>query len=287
MINLGSELSDCAITLQGIYAASKHAVKGFTDTLRVEVEQVDGAPVSITLVEPTSVDTPLPQHARNYMDREPTLPSPKLDPHQVADAILDADFDAAAVRMEETCEAAPEWCVVMESVSLWWQIALDPQSRRLDAPFERAVARAVDDVQLTIGRDAVDARIGAGVGHQHQALIEHHPHAIGHGLAFGRRSTDYCSTVIVTASRSAASGDHEVRPATIAAFPDFNFKQFRSNAVLRWEYRPGSTLFVVWNSAREEESEDGSFHLVDDVGTLFGREGSNTLLVKLSYWFGL
>jgi hypothetical protein len=77
------------------------------------------------------------------------------------------------------------------------------------------------------------------------------------------------------------------RPATIAAFPDFNFKQFRSNAVLRWEYRPGSTLFVVWNSAREEESEDGSFRLVDDVGTLFGREGSNTLLVKLSYWFGL
>jgi short-subunit dehydrogenase len=90
LINVGSEASEVPIPMQGMYTASKHAVKGFTDTLRVEVEQVDGAPVSITLIEPTSVDTPLPQHARNYMDREPTLPSPKLDPHQVADAILDA-----------------------------------------------------------------------------------------------------------------------------------------------------------------------------------------------------
>ncbi|MBB3222823.1 SDR family oxidoreductase [Pseudoduganella umbonata] len=90
LINVGSEASEVPIPMQGMYTASKHAVKGFTDTLRVEVEHVDGAPVSVTLIEPTSVDTPLPQHARNYMDREPTLPSPKLDPHQVADAILDA-----------------------------------------------------------------------------------------------------------------------------------------------------------------------------------------------------
>ena len=59
------------------------------------------------------------------------------------DAILDADFDTATVRMAGTCETAPEWCAVMEAVSLWWQIALDPNSRRLDVPFERAVAQAV------------------------------------------------------------------------------------------------------------------------------------------------
>jgi short-subunit dehydrogenase len=90
LINVGSEASEVPIPMQGMYTASKHAVKGFTDALRVEIEHLDSAPVSITLVEPTSVDTPLPQHARNYMDREPTLPSPMLDPHQVADAILDA-----------------------------------------------------------------------------------------------------------------------------------------------------------------------------------------------------
>ncbi|HEX8605861.1 MAG TPA: SDR family oxidoreductase [Pseudoduganella sp.] len=90
LINVGSEASEVPIPMQGMYTASKHAVKGFTDALRVEIEHLDSAPVSITLIEPTSVDTPLPQHARNYMDREPTLPSPMLDPHQVADAILDA-----------------------------------------------------------------------------------------------------------------------------------------------------------------------------------------------------
>ncbi|WP_026354609.1 SDR family oxidoreductase [Massilia niastensis] len=90
LINVGSEASEVTIPMQGMYTASKHAVKGFTDALRVEIEQVDEAPVSITLIEPGPVDTPLPQHARNYMDREPKLPSPQVDPHQVAAAILNA-----------------------------------------------------------------------------------------------------------------------------------------------------------------------------------------------------
>jgi short-subunit dehydrogenase len=90
LINVGSELSDAVIPLQGMYSASKHAVKGFTDALRVEVTEVDGANVSITLIQPTAVDTPYPEHARNYMSREPKLPSPRLDPETVAEAILDA-----------------------------------------------------------------------------------------------------------------------------------------------------------------------------------------------------
>ncbi len=90
LVNIGSEASEVAIPLQGMYSASKHAVKGFTDALRIEVEQVDGAPVSITLIEPTAVNTPLPEHARNYLDKQPKLPSPQLDPHRVAAAILQA-----------------------------------------------------------------------------------------------------------------------------------------------------------------------------------------------------
>jgi short-subunit dehydrogenase len=90
LINVGSEVSDAVIPLQGMYSASKHAVKGFTDALRVEVEEVDKAPVSITLVQPTAVDTPFPQHAKNYMDNEPKLPTPMIDPKQVAEAILHA-----------------------------------------------------------------------------------------------------------------------------------------------------------------------------------------------------
>jgi short-subunit dehydrogenase len=65
-------------------------VKGFTDALRIEVQELDKAPVSITLIEPTAVDTPFPQHAKNYMDREPKLPTPQIDPHEVARAIMKA-----------------------------------------------------------------------------------------------------------------------------------------------------------------------------------------------------
>ncbi len=90
LINVGSEVSEAVVPLQGMYSASKHAVKGFTDALRVEIEEVDKAPVTITLIQPTAVDTPYPQHAANYMTREPKLPDPLIDPQRVADAILDA-----------------------------------------------------------------------------------------------------------------------------------------------------------------------------------------------------
>lgn len=90
LVNLGSEVSDAVLPLQGMYAASKHAVKGFTDALRVEEERVDDSPVSIVLVQPTATDTPFPQHARNYMDRESKLPSPMIEPSRVAAAILHA-----------------------------------------------------------------------------------------------------------------------------------------------------------------------------------------------------
>lgn len=90
LINVGSEVSEAVVPLQGMYSASKHAVKGFTDALRVEIEEVDKAQVSITLIQPTAVDTPFPQHARNYMDQEPKLPTPMIEPQKVAEAILKA-----------------------------------------------------------------------------------------------------------------------------------------------------------------------------------------------------
>lgn len=89
LINVGSELSDRAIPLQGAYSASKHAVKGFTDALRMELE-AEGAPVSVTLIKPASIDTGFVQHAKNYLDVEPRLPPPVYSPTAVADAILHA-----------------------------------------------------------------------------------------------------------------------------------------------------------------------------------------------------
>jgi len=90
LINVGSEVSEAVVPLQGMYSASKHAVKGFTDALRVEVCEIDDAPVSITLIQPTAVDTPFPSHARNYLPNEPKLPTPQIAPEDVAKAILRA-----------------------------------------------------------------------------------------------------------------------------------------------------------------------------------------------------
>lgn len=87
LINVGSVLGDRAIPTQGMYCATKFAVRGFTDSLRMELEAA-GVPASVTLVKPSSIDTPFPQNARNHMDEEPTLPPPVYTPGVVARAIL-------------------------------------------------------------------------------------------------------------------------------------------------------------------------------------------------------
>jgi len=87
LINVGSALSDRAMPIQGMYCASKHAVKGFTDAFRMELEH-DGAPISVTLIKPSSIDTPYRQHAKNYLRNEPKNPWPVYAPEPVAEAIL-------------------------------------------------------------------------------------------------------------------------------------------------------------------------------------------------------
>ncbi len=87
IVNVGSILSERAIPLQGFYSASKHAVKGFTDALRMEVE-MDGLPVWVSLVKPAAIDTPYTDHARNHLEHAPKHVPPVYAPELVADAIL-------------------------------------------------------------------------------------------------------------------------------------------------------------------------------------------------------
>ncbi|MCA1630709.1 MAG: SDR family oxidoreductase [Acidobacteria bacterium] len=89
LVNVGSVLSDRAIPIQGTYCASKHAVKGFTDALRMELEE-EGAPVSVTLIKPSAIDTPYRAHAKNYLEVEPMNPPPVYAPEPAAEAILHA-----------------------------------------------------------------------------------------------------------------------------------------------------------------------------------------------------
>jgi hypothetical protein len=68
---------------------------------------------------------------------------------------------------------------------------------------------------------------------------------------------------------------------------DFNFRQMRSNLVFRWEYRPGSTLFLVWSHQRSSEDATGRFDLGSELGALAREPGEHVILAKLSYWYAL
>jgi hypothetical protein len=68
--------------------------------------------------------------------------------------------------------------------------------------------------------------------------------------------------------------------------PDFNVRSLRGNAVLRWEYRPGSALFVVWQHQRSDAAPFGNFDFGRDVGAVFRAPATNVFLVKVSYWIG-
>ena len=87
IINIGSVLSDRTMILQGPYSAMKHAVKAFTDALRMELEAAD-APISVTLIKPSAMHTPYPAHARNLMSTPAKLPPVIYDPRLVARAVL-------------------------------------------------------------------------------------------------------------------------------------------------------------------------------------------------------
>ncbi|MBV8971258.1 MAG: SDR family NAD(P)-dependent oxidoreductase [Sphingomonadaceae bacterium] len=87
IINLGSIESDRGVILQAQYSAMKHAIKGFTEAFRTEVE-ADGLPVSVTLIKPAAMHTPFPEHARNLTGHPVTLPPVIYDPRLSAKAIL-------------------------------------------------------------------------------------------------------------------------------------------------------------------------------------------------------
>ena len=69
--------------------------------------------------------------------------------------------------------------------------------------------------------------------------------------------------------------------------PDFGDRSLQSNLVLRWEYRPGSTLFFVWSQSRDKSFERARFRPLADLGGSLTDDGTNTFLVKLNYWLSM
>ena len=88
------------------------------------------------------------------------------------------------------------------------------------------------------------------------------------------------------ASPRAASYEDRYRPFDMPTDgASFNVKELHTSAVVRWEYRPGSTVFIVWTQGRDQDDRNpGSFAPTRDFRDLFGARPDNTLLVKASYW---
>ena len=95
---------------------------------------------------------------------------------------------------------------------------------------------------------------------------------------------DYSAFKELVAGRAAHYQDRYA-PFAYASNPDFNYRSFRSTNVLRWEYKPGSALFLVWQQGREETLTNGAFDFGGDFRGVFGVPARNVFLVKWSYWF--
>jgi hypothetical protein len=98
---------------------------------------------------------------------------------------------------------------------------------------------------------------------------------------------------IGTIARDSASGDYTVDPdgaGPAAPFsfanPDFTNTSLRGTAVLRWEYRPGSTLYFVWTQERSGVGSSGSVNFPSAVSTMFRDHPTNVLQIKATYWIG-
>lgn len=99
-------------------------------------------------------------------------------------------------------------------------------------------------------------------------------------------AADYDHYTELVDGRAEFFGDR-YRPYDYAGSADFRYSSLRTTNVLRWEYRPGSTLFVVWQQGREQVDEAGDFRFGRDVRGIFSAPAQNVFLVKLAYWFNM
>lgn len=136
IINVGSALSERAVPLQAAYCAAKHAIKGFTEALRVEMQRESGG-IDVVLIEPSSMNTPLFDHARSKMVVRPVPIPPIYEPRVTATAILHAAEHPVPVI---ATGGASKLFTVVERINPrlldWWQLRGDSgaQDQRSDEP---------------------------------------------------------------------------------------------------------------------------------------------------------
>ena len=94
-------------------------------------------------------------------------------------------------------------------------------------------------------------------------------------------------TITASGSRFVIDPDADgpASPFTIAQ-PNFNVTSLRVNAVFRWEFRPGSSLYLVWTQQRRDRLPTGDFDFSSDISRVYTSPADDVFLVKVSYWFG-
>ena len=210
IVNVGSLTSDVAHPLQGIYSASKQAVKGYTDAFRMELEAV-GAPISVSLIKPASIGTPFPQHVKNYTDAEPKLPGPIYAPEEVAEAILyasrrpvrDLYVGGSARTMAALSSAAPrlmDW--IGEKLIYPMQIGKERPSAGDNLRSGGAEAEVYGDQQGSLVRPSLTTRA-----------------AVNPALTFGLASAVAAGTGLFLWSRSRRAEGEESTAEEVEAHP--------------------------------------------------------------------
>jgi NAD(P)-dependent dehydrogenase (short-subunit alcohol dehydrogenase family) len=174
IINVGSALSERAVPLQAAYCAAKHAVKGFTEALRVEMER-EGSGIRAVLIEPSSMNTPLFDHARSKMGVRPVPIPPIYEARVTANAIVHAMEHPVPVIAAGGASKLFTFVERLNPLLLdWWQLrgdrgARDQQSEEpddgednLEQPIENAGA-----VAGRFGRDSKASSIYTSVFELH------------------------------------------------------------------------------------------------------------------------
>jgi hypothetical protein len=130
----------------------------------------------------------------------------------------------------------------------------------------------IDHVYGTLQRDVVDITLRSTYAFTRDLTIQGYLQPF---VAVG----DYDQT-----RRLARPMSYDFEPVAIATNPDFNRKSLRGNVVMRWEYKPGSTLFLVWDLSQADSSRPGQFSPFRDIGSAFGADANHVFMVKASYW---
>jgi len=130
----------------------------------------------------------------------------------------------------------------------------------------------VDHVYGTLDRDVVDVTVRTTYAFTRDLTVQTYLQPF---VAVG----DYGNI-----RRLALPKSFQFDPVTIATNPDFNTKSLRGNVVMRWEYKPGSTLFFVWYLSQTDFARPGEFSPIRDLRSAFTADATHIFMVKASYW---